>query len=126
VLAALADPTRRLLLERLATEGAASASALARELPVTRQAVAQHLGVLGSAGLVQAARVGREVHYAVRPRPLADTAAWLAGLAARWDERLAAIATIAEGRDPNSARHSRTPPPPTYPVDGSRLPKRGA
>ena len=50
VFAALADPTRRSVLTRLATQGAASATALARELPVTRQAVVQHLAVLDAAG----------------------------------------------------------------------------
>ena len=51
VFAALADPTRRSVLTRLASAGAASATALARELPVTRQAVVQHLAVLDAAGL---------------------------------------------------------------------------
>ena len=101
VLAALADPTRRRLLEELATGGAATATTLAGRLPVTRQAVVKHLAVLSRANLVTGARQGREVRYEVRTSPLADTAQWLAGLAAEWDQRLAAIKRIAEaGKEP--------------------------
>jgi DNA-binding transcriptional ArsR family regulator len=99
VLAALADPTRRQLLDRLAVAGAASATALAREVPVTRQAVTQHLAVLDAAGLVRPRRAGREVRYALLPDRLTEAAAWMNALAARWDDRLARIAAIAEGRD---------------------------
>lgn len=96
VLAAMADPTRRALLDSLAAEGEASATALAAGLPVTRQAVVKHLGVLERAGLVTPRREGREVLYALRPAPLVDAAGWLGGLAADWDARLAAIRRIAE------------------------------
>jgi DNA-binding transcriptional ArsR family regulator len=96
VFAALADPTRRSVLARLAVHGAATATALARELPVTRQAVAQHLAVLDAAGLTAAHRHGREVRHAVRPEALTAAAAWMTRVAAQWDERLAAIAEIAE------------------------------
>jgi DNA-binding transcriptional ArsR family regulator len=96
VLAALADPTRRRVLELLAARGGATATEAAAELPVSRQAVVKHLGVLDGAGLVRGRRRGREVRYTVRPAPLAATASWLAGLAAEWDARLAAIKAIAE------------------------------
>jgi DNA-binding transcriptional ArsR family regulator len=96
VLVALADPTRRRLLDALAARGEATATALAASLPVTRQAVAKHLAVLDRAGLVRGARRGREVRYAVRPERLDATASWLAGLAAEWDARLAAIKRLAE------------------------------
>ena len=96
VFAALADPTRRSVLTRLASGGAASATVLARELPVTRQAVVQHLAVLGAAGLTRAQRRGREVHHEVRPDALAAAAAWMARIAAQWDERLVGIAALAE------------------------------
>jgi DNA-binding transcriptional ArsR family regulator len=98
VFAALADPTRRSVLTRLAAHGAASATALARELPVTRQAVVQHLAVLDAAGLTRARRHGREVRHALRPEALTATATWMTLVAAQWDERLTAIADIAEGR----------------------------
>lgn len=96
VLAALADPTRRLLLDLLAARGEASATALAEGVPVSRQAVVKHLAVLEAAGLVRGGRVGREVRYAVRPAALDATARWMAALAADWDRRLARIKLLAE------------------------------
>ena len=99
VLAALADPTRRHLLELLAARGDATATTLAGQLPVTRQAVVKHLAVLDAAGLVTGERVGREVRYAVRPQALDATARWMASLAADWDRRLARIKRIAEAAE---------------------------
>jgi DNA-binding transcriptional ArsR family regulator len=96
VFVALADPPRRQILDVLAARGEASATILAVELPVTRQAVVKHLAVLDRAGLVRGARRGREVRYSVRPERLDATARWLAGLAAEWDARLAAIKRLAE------------------------------
>jgi DNA-binding transcriptional ArsR family regulator len=96
VFAALADPTRRRLLDVLGGYGEASATALAAELPVTRQAVVKHLAVLDRAGLVEGHRRGREVRYAVRPERLGAAARWMAGLAAEWDARLEAIRRLAE------------------------------
>ena len=96
VLTALADPTRRQVLEALAARPAASASALARELPVSRQMVLKHLGVLQDCGLVSSVRAGREVLFQVQTAPLAETADWLSSLAARWDTRLADLKARAE------------------------------
>ena len=98
--AALADPTRRAVLGRLAAHGAASATALAKELPVSRQAVVQHLAVLDTAGLTVARRHGREVRHAVRPEALTAAAKWMTRIAAQWDERLGAIAALAVGGQP--------------------------
>ena len=99
VLGALADPTRRQVLEALAAPPAASASALARELPISRQMVLNHLGVLQDSGLVSSVRVGREVLFQVHSAPLAATADWLSSLAARWDSRLADLKARAEQSD---------------------------
>jgi DNA-binding transcriptional ArsR family regulator len=96
VLAALADPTRRQLLDLLAAQGEATATTLAEGLPVSRQAVVKHLAVLDAAGLVSGGRVGREVRYAVRPAALDVTAQWMAALAVDWDVRLANIKRVAE------------------------------
>ncbi|AYY13905.1 ArsR family transcriptional regulator [Actinobacteria bacterium YIM 96077] len=96
VLVALADPTRRELLDALAEEGQASATTLAGRLPVSRQAVVKHLRVLEEAGLVRYGRLGREVLYEVRPAPLDSSARWLAERAAAWDRRLEAIKRVAE------------------------------
>lgn len=96
VLGALVDPTRRALLDKLAERGTATATVLASELPVTRQAVVQHLSVLTQAGLVTGNRRGREHWFAVRTEGITDTARWLDGLAAEWDRRLLTIKEIAE------------------------------
>ncbi|MFF2658306.1 ArsR/SmtB family transcription factor [Kitasatospora sp. NPDC058032] len=87
VLGALADPTRRRLLDLLAAQGEATATTLAGRLPVSRQAVVKHLAVLDAAGLVAGHRAGREVRYTVRPAALDSAARWLAGLAADWNRR---------------------------------------
>ncbi|PZS31604.1 MAG: transcriptional regulator [Pseudonocardiales bacterium] len=99
VFAALADPTRRQVLEALAAQSAASASALARDLPISRQMVLKHLAVLQETGLVSSARSGREVLFQVRSAPLAETADWLSSLASLWDSRLATLKARAEHRE---------------------------
>jgi DNA-binding transcriptional ArsR family regulator len=91
VFGALGDPTRRNLLARLGERGEASATELARDLPVTRQAVQKHLLTLSDAGLVAARRSGREVLYRPTPAPMSDAMAWMAEVGAQWDERLAAL-----------------------------------
>jgi DNA-binding transcriptional ArsR family regulator len=96
ILGAMADPTRRQLLDTLAAGGPATATELAAGMPVSRQAIAKHLAVLHSAGLVARHKDGRDVHFAVDTQALAQTAGWLAALAAEWDARLAAIKRIAE------------------------------
>jgi DNA-binding transcriptional ArsR family regulator len=96
VLAALADPTRRRLVELLARAGDRTATSLAGELPVTRQAVVQHLGVLKEAGVVGSLRSGREVRFGLRPDALTATARWMENVAAQWDQRLAVIKQLAE------------------------------
>jgi DNA-binding transcriptional ArsR family regulator len=93
---AVADPTRRRVLDVILTRGEATATTLAGELPVTRQAVAKQLAVLDRAGLVKGRRQGREVRYAVRPERLDAAARSMAQVAAEWDARLVAIKRIAE------------------------------
>jgi DNA-binding transcriptional ArsR family regulator len=101
--AAVADPTRRRLLDALLAHGEATATALAGGLPVTRQAVAKHLAVLHRAGLVEAHRQGREVRYAVSPERLDAATRWMARVAAEWDDRLTAIKRLAEAVDRDRA-----------------------
>jgi DNA-binding transcriptional ArsR family regulator len=91
VFAALADPTRRRLLGRLAEQPSATATELAASEPVSRQAVVKHLQSLGEAGLVTPARTGREVRYALTPAPLEDAVGWMATVGAQWDRRLARL-----------------------------------
>lgn len=94
--AAVADPTRRRVLDALLEQGEATTTTLAEGLPVTRQAVAKHLAVLNRVGLVAGRRRGREVRYAVRPERLDDAADAMARTAAQWDSRLAHIKRLAE------------------------------
>ncbi|MBK1784386.1 ArsR/SmtB family transcription factor [Prauserella cavernicola] len=101
VLGAMADPTRRALLDALAARGQASASALASDLPVSRQAIVKHLAVLEEAGLVSSARAGREVRYTLRSQALDATARWMSALAGDWDRRLDTIKRAAENTENN-------------------------
>ena len=91
VFAALADPTRRRLLDELSEGGPRSATELAPGYDMSRQAVVKHLGVLAEAGLVTARRDGRDVRYQLVPVSLADATAWLAEVGRRWDRRLDAL-----------------------------------
>ena len=88
VFAALADPTRRRILDEVGRRGTATTTQLAAGLPVTRQAVAKHLGVLGAAGLVASQHAGRETHYRVTPEPLDEAIRWMG----QWDARLDRLA----------------------------------
>ena len=91
VFVAVADPTRRLLLERLRHRGWASIQDLGEGLPMTRQAVTKHLDVLRDAGLVRVRRDGRERLHELEPAPLQAVDDWLRPYAEAWDERLAAL-----------------------------------
>jgi len=104
VFVALSDPTRRHLLETLGGRAPASATTLARGLPVSRQAVLKHLQVLQDSELVTSGRSGREVLFRVRPERLLSTASWMTTLAATWDQRLAALKAHAESGSHGPAR----------------------
>jgi DNA-binding transcriptional ArsR family regulator len=91
VFAALSDPTRRAVLELIGDRGDATASELARELPVSRQAVQKHLSSLAAAGLVADRRAGREVRYRLTPAPMSEAMSWMTSVGAQWDDRLAAL-----------------------------------
>jgi DNA-binding transcriptional ArsR family regulator len=88
VFTALADGTRRTVMRQLLDGGPTTASELAQGLPMTRQAVVKHLQTLSEAGLVDARREGREVHYRATPAPMGDAVAWMLRTGARWDRRL--------------------------------------
>jgi DNA-binding transcriptional ArsR family regulator len=94
VFAALGDAGRRSLVETVAERGSATATELAAELPVTRQAVSKQLGALADAGLLRATRAGRETRYEVTPGPLEDAVAWMVAVGSAWDARLAALREI--------------------------------
>jgi DNA-binding transcriptional ArsR family regulator len=91
VFGALSDPTRRSLLQTIAEQPAATATELASELPISRQAVLKHLAALADAGLVDRERSGREVRYRMTPAPLSDAVSWMADVGGQWDTRLATL-----------------------------------
>jgi predicted ArsR family transcriptional regulator len=93
---AIGDPTRRRMLDLLLVEGGGTATSLGQQLPVTRQAVAKHLGVLDRVGLVQATTAGREKRYLVDDAQLARAVAQLSSVGSAWDARLQRIKRIAE------------------------------
>jgi DNA-binding transcriptional ArsR family regulator len=94
--AAIGDPTRRRVLDLLLAGGAATATSLSEQLPVTRQAVSKHLAVLDRAGLVRATAAGRERRYRIDDAQLARAVAQLAAVESAWDARLRRIKAIAE------------------------------
>ncbi|MBV9309893.1 MAG: winged helix-turn-helix transcriptional regulator [Solirubrobacterales bacterium] len=91
VFGALADPTRRSLLSAIAEHPATTASELAADLPISRQAVIKHLTALADAGLLARQRNGREVHYTLTPAPLSEAVSWMARVGGQWDDRLGAL-----------------------------------
>ncbi len=98
VLRALADDSRRTMLETLAS-GPATAGELAALLPIARPGVSRHLRVLREAGLVEVRQEAQRRIYSLRPQPLAEVDEWLDRNLARWDQRLDALHTeIARGK----------------------------
>jgi len=98
VFAALGDDTRWAILVRLG-QAPASASALARELPISRQAIVKHLELLSAAGLVECERVGRELVYRALGGRLSDVARELERIGKSWETRLGRIKRLAEGAE---------------------------
>lgn len=99
-LSALADDTRWSILARLG-QGPATATEIARDLPITRQAVARHLDLLHGAGLVTSQRHGREVRHVAVGARLSALARDLDTVARAWETRLAAIKRAAEPGKPS-------------------------
>jgi predicted transcriptional regulator len=93
---AIGDPTRRHILDLLLADGAHTATTLSDRLPVTRQAVAKHLGVLDRVGLVRATAAGRERRYQIDDTQFARAVAQLNSVGSAWDARLQRIRRIAE------------------------------
>jgi DNA-binding transcriptional ArsR family regulator len=89
VFVALSDPTRRQIMSLVGERREVSASALAQELPVSRQAISKHLESLAGAGLVSTRRDGREVLYRLTPQPLSEAMSWMVNVGGEWDQRLA-------------------------------------
>jgi ArsR family transcriptional regulator, cadmium/lead-responsive transcriptional repressor len=104
---AIADPSRRQVLDLIVSNGAVSASWLAGRVPFSRQAVSKHLAVLERAGLISRRKQGREVLYQIEAGRLDQATRSMAQLAAQWDRRLAAIKRIAEAAHAQSKQSKR-------------------
>ena len=99
VFRALADPTRRSLLERLLLEGELNVRALTEQAGVSQPAVSKHLGVLKGAGLVLERPEGRVVHYRAEPKGLAPLMDWMRFYAVFWDERMDRLESLLKRMD---------------------------
>ena len=104
---AIADPSRRHVLDLLVSNGEVSASWLAGCVPFTRQAVSKHLVVLERAGLVSRRKQGREVLYQVEANRLDQATRAMAELAAQWDQRLGVIKRLAETAHAENKKRNR-------------------
>ena len=88
VFAALGEPTRMRLLDRLGDGAPRSIASLAYGMPISRQALTKHLRVLQAAGLASAERDGRETLYRIDPAGLLAAEAWIATVSRQWDSAI--------------------------------------
>src|SRR3981081_1665038 len=93
---ALADPTRRNILELLANSGELPATAIYEQFPVSPQAVSQHLKVLREAKLVDMEKRAQKRLYRLNPQTLSQFEAWVQQTKQRWSERFDALDTVLE------------------------------
>jgi DNA-binding transcriptional ArsR family regulator len=104
---AIADPSRRRVLDLIVSHSDVSASWLAGQVPFSRQAVSKHLVVLEEAGLIRRRKQGREVLYQVRADRLDQATRAMTDLAAQWDRRLGAIKRLAEAAHAEATKNKR-------------------
>ena len=93
---ALADPTRRNILEILANNGELAATAIYAQFPVSPQAVSQHLKVLREVHLVEMEKRAQKHVYRLNPQTLSQFEAWVQQMKQRWSERFDALDTVLE------------------------------
>jgi ArsR family transcriptional regulator, cadmium/lead-responsive transcriptional repressor len=106
---AVAEPSRRRVLDLLVSNGEVSASWLAGHVPFSRQAVSKHLAVLEEAGLVSRRKQGKEVLYQLDADRLDQATRAMRGLAAEWDRRLGGIKRLAEAAHAEAKNRRPTP-----------------
>ncbi len=104
---ALADPTRRTMVERLA-QGPLSVSELAQPLDMSLSAVVQHLAVLEASGLVRSQKVGRVRTCRIEPRVLESAERWISARRASWERRLDALGAYLEETEPQSTSRRKS------------------
>jgi DNA-binding transcriptional ArsR family regulator len=105
--AALVDPTRRAILERLDRKDSASISELAEPFAIKLPAVMKHLDVLDDAGLVTRSKSGRTVTVRLRPQPMREALAWLRRYERFWSGRLDILAAYAESKEAEARRKGK-------------------
>lgn len=97
---ALADPTRRSIINTLTINGERTATQLSHQLSqnkeITRQGVTKHLNILVEARLISTGKQGREVYYNLTPKPLTSATQWIAEIETQWDKRLATLRNMVE------------------------------
>lgn len=99
VFQALADPTRRAILDRLRVEGALSVKELSAPLPISRQATTKHLDLLTAAGLIRHEWSGRERHHSLVAPALEPVSTWLEPYSRAWDRRLDRLKAHVENQE---------------------------
>ena len=97
VFSALADPTRRQVINCLSRQASLTATELAGLLPVSRQAIAKHLAELQEASLVVGEKVGREHRFRLTPAPMNEAIGWMTSVGTEWDDRLQRLGEHLEG-----------------------------
>jgi DNA-binding transcriptional ArsR family regulator len=100
VFSALADPTRRSIVEILVSGGPCTATNLAGRLAISRQAAAKHLTQLHASGLARSRRVGRETQYTIDTGPLATVTGWVSEIERAWSTRLGLLAASLDDTEP--------------------------
>lgn len=103
VFQAIADPTRRKLLQMLAEEEM-PVTVISGHFPMSRTAVSKHLRILSGAGLVRERKVGRETRYRMDPDPLLELKRWLSYYERFWDNKLAALKRYVENEEDADGR----------------------
>ncbi len=93
---ALADPTRRGILELLARSGELTATAIYEQFPVSPQAISQHLKVLRETHLVEMEKRAQKHLYRLNPQTLSQFEAWVQRMQQRWSERFEALDVVLE------------------------------
>lgn len=96
VFAALGDPARLQIVNRLCREGPLSISRLSEGSQISRQAVTKHLNALAAAGLIEGERSGRECIYELQPRRLAEVKRHLETISAQWDDAVERLRKLVE------------------------------
>jgi DNA-binding transcriptional ArsR family regulator len=108
--AALVDPTRRAILDRLEREGGVSVSALAAPFAIKLPAVMKHLDVLDGAGLISRSKVGRTVTVELRHESMQEAMDWLRRYERFWSKRLDRLAAYAESKEAQARQRRKRRP----------------